>query len=93
MRAEICKELRRMGWKVIDTSQDTPARGGMKGFPDIIAFKIGRTLLVETKHAAGRLNDSQIKFGEDIAQHLDPRTLHYCVARNLDDVLRVLGLI
>jgi hypothetical protein len=92
LRAEICKALRQMGWKAIDTSQDTPARGGMAGFPDIIAFKRGRTLLIETKHGRNDLNESQQKFGTDIAQHLDPRTLHYCVARSLDDVLRVLGL-
>lgn len=92
LRAEICKSLRQMGWKAIDTSQDTPARGGLAGFPDIIAFKRGRTLLIETKHGKNQLTDDQSKFGIDIAQHLDPRTLNYCVARTLDDVLRVLGL-
>jgi hypothetical protein len=92
LRAEICKSLRQMGWKAIDTSQDTPARGGMKGFPDIIAFKRGRTVLIETKHGKNQLNDSQEEFRADIAQHVDPRTLTYCVARTLDDVLRALGL-
>lgn len=92
LRADICKSLRQMGWKVIDTSQDTPARGGMKGFPDLIAFKFGRTLLIETKHGKNDLSDGQEKFGAEIAQHTDPRTLLYCVARTLDDVLRMLGL-
>lgn len=92
LREDICGALRQMGWKAIDTSQDTPARGGLAGFPDIIAFKRGRTLLVETKHGKNDLTDAQVRFGSDIAQHLDPRSLVYCVARSLDDVLRALGM-
>jgi hypothetical protein len=92
LRAEICKALRQMGWKAVDTSQDTPARGGLAGFPDLIAFKRGRTVLIETKFGGNKLTDDQEKFGADIAQHLDPRSLNYCVARTLDDVLRALGL-
>lgn len=92
LRAEICAALRQMGWKAIDTSQDTPARGGLAGFPDIIAFRRGRTLLVETKHGRNDLSESQVKFGAAIAQHCDPRSLIYCTARSLDDVLAALGL-
>lgn len=92
LRAQIVAALRQMGWHAVDTSQDTPARGGMRGFPDLIAFKRGRTLLVETKHGKNDLNDSQVKFGAAIAQHCDPRTLIYCTARSIDDVLNALGL-
>jgi hypothetical protein len=92
LRAEIVAALRQMGWKAIDTSQDTPARGGMRGFPDLIAFRRGRTLLIETKHGRNDLNDAQVQFGAEIAEHLDPRTLVYIVARSLDDVLGALGL-
>lgn len=92
LRAEICAALRQMGWKAIDTSQDTPARGGLAGFPDIIAFRRGRTLLIEAKHGRNDLSDAQVQFGASIAQHCDPRSLVYCVARRLDDVLAALGL-
>lgn len=64
----------------------------LAGFPDIIAFKLGRTLLIETKHGRNDLTDAQVQFGSEIAQHCDPRTLVYCVARRLDDVLSALGL-
>ena len=92
LRAEICTALRQMGWKAVDTSQDTPARGGLAGFPDIIAFKRGRTLLIETKYGKNELTDAQVRFGSGIAQHCDPRSLVYCVARSLDDALKAMGL-
>lgn len=92
LRRRICEALRQMGWHAVDTSQDSAARGGLRGFPDLIAFKRGRTLLIETKHGRNGLNESQVKFGAAIAQHTDPRTLIYCTVRSVDDVLRALGL-
>ena len=92
LRAEIANALRRMGWHVVDTSQDRPARGGLCGFPDLIAFRIGRTLLIETKHGKEKLNAGQQVFAARVATHLDPRSLLYCVARSLDDVRATLGL-
>lgn len=92
LRRHICDALRQMGWHAVDTSQDTPARGGLRGLPDLIAFKLGRTLLIETKHGRNDLSDAQVKFGAAIAQHTDPRTLIYCTARSVDDVLAALGL-
>jgi len=92
LRAEIVAALRQMGWHAVDTSQDTAARGGLRGFPDLIAFKRGGTLLIETKHGRNDLNEAQLRFGAAIAQHCDPRTLIYCTARSVDDVLSALGL-
>lgn len=92
LRRHICDALRQMGWHAVDTSQDTPARGGLRGFPDLIAFKLGRTLLIETKHGRNDLRDGQRDFAREIDSHCDPRSLVYCVARSLDDVLAALGL-
>lgn len=92
LRRHICDALRQMGWHAVDTSQDTPARGGLRGFPDLIAFKLGRTLLIETKHGRNDLRDGQRDFAREIDSHCDPRSLVYCVARSLDDVLSALGL-
>lgn len=92
LRQCIIAALRQMGWVARDLSQRRKVEGGLKDLPDIFAWKRGRTLMIETKHGANDLRDGQARFASDIAPHCDPRTLIYCVARSLDDVLRALGL-
>ena len=81
-----------MGWVARDLSQRHAVEGGLRDMPDIFAFKLGRTLMIETKYGRNDLRDGQERFAADIAPHCDPRTLIYCTARSVDDVLRALGL-
>jgi hypothetical protein len=92
LRQHIIDALRQMGWVARDLSQRRKVEGGLKDMPDILAWKMGRTLMIETKHGRGKLRAGQAEFAEDIAPHCDPRTLIYCTARSMDDVLAALGL-
>lgn len=92
LRQHIVNALRQMGWVARDLSQRHKVEGGLRDMPDIFAFKRGRTLMIETKHGKNDLRDGQARFAEEIDPHCDPRTLIYCKARSVDDVLRALGL-
>lgn len=92
LRKIICDGLRQMGWMVRDVSQRRKVEGGLMDAPDIFAWKAGRTLLIETKSGKNKLREGQARFGAEIAPHCDPRTLIYCVAHSMDDVLSALGL-
>ncbi len=61
----------------------------MRGFPDVIAFKHGVTLLMEIKSQKGKLRPEQQEFADKISAHTAP-TLIYLVARSLKDVLETL---
>lgn len=56
--AEIKKTLLDLGWSVFDT-----ARVG-RGFPDLVAGKMGITYLIEVKPLKGKLQQNQIDFIE-----------------------------
>lgn len=92
LRQHIVNALRQMGWVARDLSQRHKVEGGLRDMPDIFAWKRGRTLMIETKHGRNDLRAGQSRFVEDIAPHLDPRSLVYCVARSVDDVLSALRL-
>lgn len=92
LRAIIRDALRQMGWMVRDLSQRKRVEGGLTDMPDLIAWKHGRTLMIETKHGRNDLRAGQRDFAREIDSHCDPRSLVYCVARSLDDVLSALGL-
>lgn len=57
---EIVDALRRCGWEWLDTT-----RVGC-GFPDGIAWKPGKTRLVEIKTATGKLTPDQEKFHQRV---------------------------
>lgn len=92
LRGRICDALRQMGWVARDLSQRRKVEGGLRDLPDIFAWKAGRTLMIETKHGGNDLRDGQARFASEIEPHTDPRTLIYCKARSVDDVLRALGM-
>ena len=92
LRQRICDALRQMGWVARDLSQRRKVEGGLRDLPDIFAWKRGRTLMIETKAGRNDLRDGQARFAEEIDPHCDPRTLIYCKARSVDDVLSALGL-
>lgn len=92
LRRRIIDALRQMGWMCRDLSQRRKVEGGLKDLPDIFAWKRGRTLMIETKHGRNDLRDGQREFASELAPHTDPRTLIYCTARSVDDVLSALGL-
>lgn len=92
LRKVICNALRQMGWMVRDLSQRRKVEGGLMDVPDIFAWKAGRTLMIETKSGRNKLREGQARFGAEIAQHCDPRSMIYVVAYSMDDVLAALGL-
>jgi hypothetical protein len=92
LRATIRDCLRQMGWMVRDLSQRRRVEGGLADMPDIVAFKHGRTLMIETKHGRNDLRDGQREFAACIEPHCNPQSLIYCTARSMDDVLVALGL-
>lgn len=91
LRAHIADGLRKMGWFVVDTSQDMPSRGGLRDYPDLVCHKHGRTLYIEAKQAGNKPTQGQIAFRDKLAPHLSPTLLH-CFAWSWDDVMRTLGL-
>lgn len=80
VQRQVILYLRKFGWHVTNTSGAWRSARGMAGFPDIIAFMKGNTLLVECKSATGRLRPAQKKFLERIEPHIDKR-LSYNVVR------------
>jgi hypothetical protein len=91
LRAHIANSLRKMGWLVVDTSQDKQVRGGLADFPDLVCNKHGRTLYVEAKHGRNQPSEGQLEFRAKLEPHLSP-TLMHCFAWSWDDVSRTLGL-
>lgn len=101
----ICDYLWYSGWVVVETSQPAQVVGGIVGCPDVIAWKrmdvalehaagitATVTLLIECKAHRGRMRESQREFYMRISPHLGP-TLRYCVARSIDDVIKVISVI
>ena len=71
--------LRRFGWFTVNTSGSWKSARGMSGFPDVIAFKNGVTLLVECKATEAKLRDKQQKFRSKLFdQRCNEDSLHYC---------------
>ena len=90
IQAQIVAYLRAAGWYVRTFSQDRAVRRQMAGFPDVVAFRFGTTLLVEVKAPGGKRRQAQREFAVDLMPHLAD-TLRYVVARRLEDVVHVLG--
>lgn len=61
--------LRWHGWMVREISQPHAVYGELSGFPDVIAFKAGHTLLVECKRPGGKTRKSQDIFFSQIERH------------------------
>ncbi len=56
IQGSIARNMRTEGWQVFNTTVVSPG-----GFPDLIAFKAGDTVLVEVKDVTGRLSPIQIE--------------------------------
>ncbi len=65
----IIHRLRVHGWMVRTISQPRAVYGELSGFPDVIAFKLGHTLLIEVKRSKGKRRPSQTQFFEEIHAH------------------------
>jgi len=72
--------LRRFGWFTVNTSGSWKSARGMSGFPDVIAFKNGVTLLIECKPEGGELRQSQVRFRDKIIRQSHD-TLVYRIVR------------
>ena len=90
IQAEIVAYLEVKGWDVHVFSSDRKRRRQLAGWPDIVAFRYGVTLLVEVKTDLGRLRPAQLQFAAGLEPHLWS-TLRYVVARDLADVAHELG--
>ena len=64
----------------------------MSGFPDVVAFKDGVTILVECKPEGGKLRQSQEKFYKKIVEQLS-LTLNYRLVRagEFDDFVNIMA--
>ena len=78
---DIVKYLQLTGWFVLVT----PRGGipGMAGFPDLAAWKKGRTLFVEVKVGRDKMSVDQVR----VRAELEARGYDVLVARELDDVM------
>ncbi len=84
MQGAIVDLLRWHGWMVRELSQSQAVRGELVGVPDIVAWKLGVTLLVECKRPGGRVRPSQVTFSVDIQPHLAD-TLRYVLSSDVDE--------
>ena len=82
-----------MAWKNVSTGIAGGGKGktrfypmGQKGLADIIALKDSTTLFVEVKREKGKLTEHQKKFLNDVRN----AGALGVVARNLDDIIKVL---
>lgn len=102
IKSQIKELLQRSGWKVVDTSDKRRTAPGMKGFPDLEAFRrmylfgfaseATVTLLIETKTRTGELTPDEQKFREDIEPYRS-NTLLYLIARDVEHVEKLLSIL
>jgi hypothetical protein len=79
----IVARLRVHGWMVRELSQPQAVRGELVGVPDIVAWKMGVTMLVECKRPGGRVRPSQLSFEREIRSH-EATTLRYIRTSDVD---------
>lgn len=83
IQSAIVDRLRWHGWVVRELSQPRAVFGELIGVPDVIAWKMGHTLLIECKSKRGKLRESQIAFFDEIEPHI-ATTLQYAMANDVD---------
>lgn len=80
----IVGRLRWRGWMVRELSQPRAVSGELVGVPDVIAWKMGVTLLIECKRPGGRARPSQVQFADEIEPHLR-LSLNYVLVDDVDE--------
>lgn len=80
----IVARLRWHGWMVRELSQPRAVSGELIGVPDVIAWKMGHTLLIEVKRRGGKRRPSQTQFAEEIQAHRS-LTLMCVLADDVDE--------
>ena len=76
--------LRWHEWMVRELSQPRAVTRELVGVPDVIAFKLGVTLLIECKRPGGGLRPSQRQFINEIEPH-QRETLVHLVVSDIDN--------
>lgn len=84
--------LRWHGWMVRELSQPRAVTRELVGVPDVIAFKLGVTLLIECKRPGGGLRPSQRQFINEIEPH-QRETLVHLVVSDIDSFHRAFEMI
>jgi len=84
--------LRWHGWMVRELSQPRAVTRELVGVPDVIAFKLGVTLLIECKRPGGELRSSQRQFIDEIEPH-QRETLVHLVVSDVDNFHRAFEMI
>ena len=72
------------GWEVVEVSQPQRVVGGLRGVPDLLAFKDGVTLFVEVKRPGGKRRATQDEFARRITPHVRS-TLCYKLTDDVDE--------
>ena len=85
----IVELLRRLGWHVVVFSSYRGVNQSIAGWPDVVAFRNEKTLLIECKSERGKLRAAQQRFARAVAPHLGPH-LRYIVARSVEDVAHLI---
>ncbi len=80
----IVARLRWHGWMVRELSQPRAVSGELVGVPDVIAWKLGHTLLIEVKRRGGKRRPSQTQFAEEMRVH-ERLTLMCVLADDVDE--------
>lgn len=84
VQGAVVDRLRWHGWVVRELSQPVPVHGELIGVPDVIAWKMGVTLLIECKRPGGRARPSQVQFADEIEPHLR-LSLNYVLVDDVDN--------
>jgi len=80
----VVARLRWHGWMVRELSQPQAVTRELVGVPDVIAWKMGHTLLIECKRRGGKMRESQRQFAEEIGPH-ERLTLASTQASDVDE--------
>lgn len=85
IQKKIIKFLGEHMWMVVETSQGSHVGRGLIGFPDLISFRFGVTMLMEVKTPTGKLRPKQEVFKNRLQVHLGENLLYF-VVHSFEDV-------
>ena len=77
--------LEAAGWVTMTMNSNRYTPRGMRGFPDIVAFRHGMTILIEVKGDGDRKKPTQQEFFEAVKPHLG-MTLRWYLVHDIEQI-------